>query len=224
MAIDPDEAEVVLAIGVVVRSESIKAADRVINQQEQVEPQGKHAGRKHDLSTDVMAAQEVVEGADARVRRCCGAGHRGLQSGGCEGTGRSVAARAAGPGRGSGHSSRRSNRPEPITASGLSAPGGVEEGELPAPPDKRRQVRPVPPLEGEQVGLGFKHDPLPPTVFGAARGQDQAANIDVGPPARQRGEMPLPSGGPAGGIGWPVGSFAALEVLDQDEVRVALEA
>jgi len=34
MALDPDEAEIVLAVGVVVGREGVKAADRIVNQQE----------------------------------------------------------------------------------------------------------------------------------------------------------------------------------------------
>src|SRR3954447_25306519 len=54
LALHPDEAEIVLAIGVVVGGESVEAGDRVINEQEQVEPKGQHARGEHDLPTEAV--------------------------------------------------------------------------------------------------------------------------------------------------------------------------
>src|SRR3954464_9350142 len=56
------------------------------------------------------------------------------------------------------------NRPEPITPSSLTAPGWVQERQLPAPPHKARQVRPVAPFQREKLSLGLKHKAFPPTL------------------------------------------------------------
>ena len=69
----------------------------------------------------------------------------------------------------------REVRPEPITTSGLTAPGRVEKGQLPAAAHKARQVRVVAPFQREQLSLQAKHHRLPPAL---------ARTLDPHSPAR----------------------------------------
>src|SRR4051812_23531651 len=78
-----------------------------------------------------------------------------------------------------------STGPSHAIALGLTTPGWVQKRQLPAPPHKARQVRPVAPPEREQVGLFSQHNRLPPAQAGSFARQHKAADAKVSPSARR---------------------------------------